>query len=62
MNVKGLPKGVNDTKFGTLSREIEESVSAAASGTKGATTRAIKYAKLREVLLNSRWHGQKKRA
>ncbi|WP_431299181.1 hypothetical protein [Tabrizicola sp. BL-A-41-H6] len=62
MNVKELPKGVKNTKFGTLSREIEESVSDAASGKKGATTRAIKYAKLREVLLNSRWQGHKKRA
>lgn len=62
MTVKDLPKGVNDTKFGTLSREIEESVSQAASGKKGATTRAIMFAKLRQDLLNSKWHGHKKRA
>lgn len=61
---QGAPKpdSLTSTRFGSLSRDIEKSIGEAASGERGATGEAIRLARRREELLNSRWIFSKKSA
>lgn len=56
------PDSLSSTRFGSLSRDIERSIGEAASGERGATSEAIRLARRREELLNSRWIFSKKSA